>query len=115
MLNSFYVSACIVRLLSIHHFFFFFKKKKFQDQEMYNYMSDLSPRTPIIDRGIALHKMIRLITHVLGGEGYLVRADDTTVAESISTTVTNCMTVFPLFFCVTLHRTFLGTSLDIQK
>ncbi|KAM6446236.1 1,4-alpha-glucan-branching enzyme isoform 1-T1 [Liasis olivaceus] len=41
------------------------------DAEMYNYMSVLSPLTPIIDRGIQLHKMIRLITHSLGGEGYL--------------------------------------------
>lgn len=38
---------------------------------MYNYMSVLSPFTPVIDRGIQLHKMIRLITHSLGGEGYL--------------------------------------------
>lgn len=29
------------------------------------------PSTPAIDRGIALHKMIRLITMGLGGEGYL--------------------------------------------
>ena len=29
------------------------------------------PATPLIDRGIALHKMIRLITMGLGGEGYL--------------------------------------------
>lgn len=29
------------------------------------------PSTPTIDRGIALHKMIRLITMGLGGEGYL--------------------------------------------
>ena len=29
------------------------------------------PTTPAIDRGIALHKMIRLITLGLGGEGYL--------------------------------------------
>lgn len=29
------------------------------------------PSTPVIDRGIALHKMIRLITMGLGGEGYL--------------------------------------------
>ena len=29
------------------------------------------PSTPTIDRGIALHKMIRLITIGLGGEGYL--------------------------------------------
>lgn len=26
-----------------------------------DFMSDLSPLTPIIDRGIALHKMIRLV------------------------------------------------------
>lgn len=41
------------------------------DKEMYDFMSELTPRTPIIDRGIALHKMIRLLTHALGGEGYL--------------------------------------------
>ncbi|KAL7308829.1 alpha-1,4-glucan branching enzyme [Mucor circinelloides] len=41
------------------------------DKEMYTNMSDLTPLTPIIDRGIALHKMIRMITHGLGGEGYL--------------------------------------------
>jgi hypothetical protein len=29
------------------------------------------PSTPTIDRGIALHKMIRLITMGLGGEAYL--------------------------------------------
>ena len=29
------------------------------------------PATPRVDRGIALHKMIRLITMGLGGEGYL--------------------------------------------
>lgn len=51
-------------------------------------MSDLSPLTPIISRGLSLHKMIRyvtpfswpstyliagdsLIVHALGGEGYL--------------------------------------------
>lgn len=44
---------------------------RLMDAEMYNYMSILSPLTPIIDRGIQLHKMIRLITHALGGEGYL--------------------------------------------
>ncbi|XP_022906638.2 1,4-alpha-glucan-branching enzyme isoform X1 [Onthophagus taurus] len=41
------------------------------DKEMYTNMSTLSDLTPIIDRGIALHKIIRLITHTLGGEGYL--------------------------------------------
>jgi len=41
------------------------------DKEMYTHMSTLSDPSPIIDRGIALHKMIRLITIGLGGEGYL--------------------------------------------
>nr|XP_018262818.1 1,4-alpha-glucan-branching enzyme [Kwoniella dejecticola CBS 10117]OBR84976.1 1,4-alpha-glucan-branching enzyme [Kwoniella dejecticola CBS 10117] len=41
------------------------------DKEMYDYMSDLSPMTPIIDRGLSLHKMIRFIVHTLGGEAYL--------------------------------------------
>ncbi|XP_057375740.1 1,4-alpha-glucan-branching enzyme-like [Daphnia carinata] len=41
------------------------------DKEMYTHMSVLSDPSPVIDRGIALHKMIRLITHALGGEGYL--------------------------------------------
>uniref|UniRef100_A0A6Q2X897 1,4-alpha-glucan branching enzyme n=1 Tax=Esox lucius TaxID=8010 RepID=A0A6Q2X897_ESOLU len=41
------------------------------DKEMYTNMSSLVSMTPIIDRGIQLHKMIRLITHALGGEGYL--------------------------------------------
>ena len=38
---------------------------------MYDFMSLDRPATPRIDRGIALHKMIRLITMGLGGEGYL--------------------------------------------
>jgi 1,4-alpha-glucan branching enzyme len=38
---------------------------------MYHYMAVDGPSTPVIDRGIALHKMIRLITMALGGEGYL--------------------------------------------
>jgi len=41
------------------------------DKEMYTHMSVLSEPNAIIDRGIALHKMIRLITCALGGEGYL--------------------------------------------
>ena len=41
------------------------------DKEMYTNMSDLTELTPVIDRGLALHKMIRFITHTLGGEGYL--------------------------------------------
>lgn len=38
---------------------------------MYDFMAFERPSTPLIDRGIALHKMIRLITMGLGGEGYL--------------------------------------------
>lgn len=51
---------------------------------MYDCMSELSPLTPIIDRGLALHKLIRyflcapifatmhrLLTFALGGEAYL--------------------------------------------
>lgn len=41
------------------------------DAEMYTHMSTLTELTPIIERGMALHKMIRLLTHGLGGEGYL--------------------------------------------
>ncbi|XP_076054908.1 1,4-alpha-glucan-branching enzyme isoform X2 [Oratosquilla oratoria] len=41
------------------------------DKEMYTNMSVFSPPSLIIDRGIALHKMIRLVTHGLGGEAYL--------------------------------------------
>jgi len=41
------------------------------DAELYTNMSVLTPLTAVIDRGMALHKMIRLLTHGLGGEGYL--------------------------------------------
>ncbi|KAF1997223.1 glycoside hydrolase family 13 protein [Amniculicola lignicola CBS 123094] len=41
------------------------------DAEIYTNMSKLSVLTPVIDRGLCLHKLIRLITHGLGGEGYL--------------------------------------------
>jgi 1,4-alpha-glucan branching enzyme len=41
------------------------------DKEMYTHMSKLGDPSMIVDRGIALHKMIRLLTHGLGGEAYL--------------------------------------------
>ncbi|KAK2746215.1 alpha-1,4-glucan branching enzyme [Myotisia sp. PD_48] len=41
------------------------------DKEMYTNMSCLTELTPVIERGMSLHKMIRLLTHGLGGEGYL--------------------------------------------
>ena len=40
------------------------------DQEMYWHM-DRDDAHPVIERGIALHKLIRLVTLVLGGEGWL--------------------------------------------
>ena len=40
------------------------------DQEMYWHM-DTASQSMIIDRGMALHKLLRLITMTLGGEGYL--------------------------------------------
>jgi 1,4-alpha-glucan branching enzyme len=40
------------------------------DKEMYTHMHK-DYESPIIDRGIALHKMIRLLTMALGGEGWL--------------------------------------------
>jgi 1,4-alpha-glucan branching enzyme len=43
---------------------------RLMDKEMYWQMNRGS-RSPVIDRGIALHKLIRLITFSLAGEGYL--------------------------------------------
>ena len=40
------------------------------DQEMYWHMAK-EDQHPVIERGIALHKMIRMVTLVLGGEGWL--------------------------------------------
>jgi 1,4-alpha-glucan branching enzyme len=41
------------------------------DKEMYTSMSVLSPANLVVDRGIALHKMIRLISLATAGNGYL--------------------------------------------
>ena len=43
---------------------------RLMDKEMYWHMNKAS-HNPIIDRGLALHKLIRLITFSLAGEGYL--------------------------------------------
>ncbi|MBQ7936225.1 MAG: alpha amylase C-terminal domain-containing protein [Clostridia bacterium] len=40
------------------------------DAEMYTHMQKFAG-SPVVDRGIALHKMIRLLTASLAGEGYL--------------------------------------------
>jgi 1,4-alpha-glucan branching enzyme len=39
--------------------------------EMYSGMSALQPASPLIDRGMSLHKVIRAVTMALGGEAYL--------------------------------------------
>ena len=44
---------------------------RMMDSEQYYGMGIASPPSPVIERGLSLHKMIRLITHSLGGEGYL--------------------------------------------
>jgi len=44
---------------------------RLMDAAMYDSMSALSPAPPVVDRGVALHKLIRLFTHALGGEGWL--------------------------------------------
>jgi 1,4-alpha-glucan branching enzyme len=41
------------------------------DAEMYDGMSTFEEASPVVDRGMALHKMLRLITMAIGGEGYL--------------------------------------------
>jgi 1,4-alpha-glucan branching enzyme len=43
------------------------------DAAMYDCMASPGngPQSPVVDRGIALHKLIRMITMVLGGESYL--------------------------------------------
>lgn len=41
------------------------------DAEMYTNMSTLNESTPVVDRGMAMHKLIRLVTMALGGEGWL--------------------------------------------
>lgn len=39
---------------------------RLMDKEMYENMSVLQPLTSPVDRGLALHKMIRLVTYALG-------------------------------------------------
>lgn len=43
---------------------------RLMDQEMYWHMSKEDPH-PVVERGIALHKIIRLMTLAFGGEGWL--------------------------------------------
>ncbi|GAX84832.1 hypothetical protein CEUSTIGMA_g12253.t1 [Chlamydomonas eustigma] len=43
------------------------------DKDMYDCMAapGFGPQSPVVDRGVALHKMIRMVTIALGGESYL--------------------------------------------
>ncbi|XP_023323233.1 1,4-alpha-glucan-branching enzyme [Eurytemora carolleeae] len=41
------------------------------DKDMYTGMGLNEPASDVVQRGLALHKMIRLVTHGLAGEGYL--------------------------------------------
>ena len=41
------------------------------DAEIYSGMSALHPPSPVIERGMALHMMIRAITATLGGDAFL--------------------------------------------
>lgn len=41
------------------------------DREIYDNMSVSRPPSLLVDRGMALHKMLRLVTFALGGEAYL--------------------------------------------
>ena len=41
------------------------------DSQIYTHMSVFSERTAGVERGLSLHKMIRLLTYTLGGEGWL--------------------------------------------
>src|SRR5438105_4805527 len=44
---------------------------RLMDEDMYWLMSKGTPENVVISRGIALHKMVRLITFSLAGEAYL--------------------------------------------
>ena len=41
------------------------------DAEIYTGMSALGEATPVVERGVAMHKLIRAVTMALGGEGWL--------------------------------------------
>ncbi|CAF1026570.1 unnamed protein product [Rotaria sordida] len=41
------------------------------NEQIYSHMSVFAERTPVVERGLALHKMIRLVTYILGGEAWL--------------------------------------------
>ena len=64
------------------------------DKEMYTGMSALHPSNDIVDRGIALHKVIRLLVHGLGGEGYL-----NFIGNEFGETRAKVIIYFPTFDC----------------
>ncbi|MQM01759.1 hypothetical protein Taro_034516 [Colocasia esculenta] len=68
------------------------------DQEMYTGMSDLKPASSVIDRGIALHKMIHFITMALGGEGYLNFMGNEKGIEPTCMIWSNCFAILGLTY-----------------
>ncbi len=64
---------------------------------MYWNMTTLKDETPVVARGMALHKMIRLITFGLGGEGYLSFAGQFYMHAF---GLPNCSLAFGAYVCV---------------
>ena len=69
----FYLSQCVAYAESHDQSIVGSKTNAFwlMDAEMYDGMSTFEPASGVVERGMALHKMIRLITMAIGGEGYL--------------------------------------------
>ena len=96
------------------------------DEEMYTHMSTMSELTAVIDRGLALHKMIRLLTHALGGEDacfsllhsfiafmfyqYLCVSGTVMISLSLSKTTICCPT--EQFITAELITTFISSYLE---
>ena len=75
---------------------------------MYDKMSLQGGSSPRVERGLALHKMIRLITMTLGGESYLnfMGNEFGCAARPVSRS--------PVTFFVPCARTNLGASLHLS-
>lgn len=59
---------------------------------MYTNMSDLSPLTPVIDRGLSLHKMIRLLTYYPSNLGMDLAAKATSTLWETSSAIRSGLT-----------------------
>jgi ParB family chromosome partitioning protein len=49
--------------------------------EMYTGMSTAAPPSPVVARGVALHKVVRLLTMALGGDGILAAIEIGNLSE----------------------------------